>query len=76
MNEVNRYLEKCDHQTSISSNSTKDDLPESGMASARDDNTGSVANISSVLVSSRGSTISLGHNKHISMNGDMYTARN
>jgi hypothetical protein len=62
MNEVNRCLEKCENQTSISSNSTRDDdLPESGMASARDDNTSSVANISSVLVSSIGSTISGGY---------------
>lgn len=51
---------KSKSQTSISSNSNKDDdLPESGIASARDDSTGSVANISSVLVSSSGSTISL-----------------
>lgn len=63
-------------QTSISSNSTKDDdLPESGIASARDDKTGSVANMSSIRVSSRGSTISLGYNKYISMDGNMYTAR-
>lgn len=75
-NGVNRCPAKCDGQTSISSNSNKDDnLPESGIASARDDNTGSVANISSVLVSSSGSTISLGYNKHISMDDDTYAAK-
>jgi hypothetical protein len=45
--------------TSTSSNSTRvDRLPESGIDSSNDDNTGSVAKTSSLRVSSKGSTIS------------------